>query len=138
MRISDWIADVCSSDLTSLSGLDTVILTYDGQRAQRTLPDPLTARVVADEFDASFGYSKMLGDWTFSATADGGYIDTNTRVDRRRNTSALVDAAAAGALAIDGALPFVPGAGMGTARDRDRKSVVWGKRGCVRVESGGA
>src|SRR3546814_13324097 len=70
MRISDWIADVCSSDLTSLSGLDTVILTYDGQRAQRTLPDPLTARVVADEFDASFGYSKMLGDWTFSAKAD--------------------------------------------------------------------
>ncbi|MCJ2179574.1 TonB-dependent receptor plug domain-containing protein [Novosphingobium album (ex Hu et al. 2023)] len=103
---------------TRLSGLDTVTLSYDGNSALRALPDPLTTRVVADEFDASFGYSKMLGNWTFSATADGSYVDTNTRVDRRRDTSGLVDAAAAGNLAIDGALPFVPGAGVDTATNR--------------------
>ena len=103
---------------TSLSGLDTVRLEYDGQGALRALPDPLTTRTVADAFEAGLGYSKMFGDWQFSATADGSYTDTETRVDRRRDTSALVDAAAAGNLAIDGALPLVPGAGVDWARNR--------------------
>lgn len=103
---------------TSWSGLDTATLAYDGESVLRTLPDPLTTQVASDEFDASFGYSKMLGDWTFSATADGSYTDTSTRVDRRRDTSALVEAAAAGQLALDGALPFVPGAGVDTANNR--------------------
>ena len=104
---------------TSLSGLDTVMLTADGQSAIRTLPDPLTTRAVIDTFQGGLGYSTMLGKWTFSATADGTYTDTNTRVDRRRNLQGLVDAAAAGELAIDGGLPFVPGAGVDVARNRD-------------------
>jgi hypothetical protein len=103
---------------TSFSGLDTVTLESGGQSAIRTLPDPLTRRVVADTFEGGLGYNTMLGRWTLSVTGDGSYVDTNTRVDRRRDTQALVDAAAAGELAIDGPLPSVPGAGVDVARNR--------------------
>lgn len=104
---------------TSLSGLDLLTLTSpDEESAIRSLPDPLRVRTVTDTFEGGLGYSTMIGDWTLSATADGSYTDTNTRIDRRRDTQALVDAAAAGDLAIDGALPFVPGAGVDEARNR--------------------
>ncbi|HUD28663.1 MAG TPA: hypothetical protein VMQ93_07310 [Novosphingobium sp.] len=107
------------SQTTSLSGLDTLTLTNPaGESAVRTLPDPLTNRSVSDTFEGGFGYNTMIGDWQLSATANATYADSNTRVDRRRDTSALVDAAAAGDLAIDGALPFVPGAGVDVARTR--------------------
>ena len=39
-----------------------------------------------------------------------------TSVDRPRDTSALVDAAAAGTLAVGGALPFIPPGGVDRAR----------------------
>ncbi|SFG03653.1 Outer membrane receptor proteins, mostly Fe transport [Novosphingobium sp. CF614] len=103
---------------TSLSGLDTVTLSHDGESVLRTLPGPLTTRAVSDEFEAGFGYSRMIGDWQLSTTVDGSYTDTETRVDRRREASALVAAAAAGQLAIDGPLPSVPGAGVDVARNR--------------------
>ncbi|MCT2400947.1 TonB-dependent receptor plug domain-containing protein [Novosphingobium mangrovi (ex Huang et al. 2023)] len=102
----------------SLSGLDMVTLSYDGQSALRSLPDPLTTRITTDAFEAGLGYNKMLGDWQLSTTFDGSYTKTLTRVDRRRDVSALEDAAAAGELAIDGALPVVPGAGVDEARNR--------------------
>ncbi|MEJ2458679.1 MAG: hypothetical protein P8Y58_11240, partial [Novosphingobium sp.] len=102
----------------SWSGLDTATLSYDDHNVLRALPDPLTTRIVSDEFDASFGYSKLLGGWQFSATADSSYTDTVTRVDRRRDLSGLQTAAEAGLQAIDGALPFVPGAGIDTARNQ--------------------
>lgn len=104
---------------TSLSGLDTVELTSGGDSRFRTLPDPLTTRVVTDTFESGLGYNTMLGRWTLSMTADGSYADTETRVDRRRDTQGLVDAVAAGELAIDGPLPFVPGAGVDVARNRE-------------------
>lgn len=63
---------------TSLSGINSAVLTPDGGIAV----DPLTARVVTDTFEGGLGYSTMLGRWTLSATADGSYTDTNTRVDR--------------------------------------------------------
>ncbi|GGB87744.1 TonB-dependent receptor [Novosphingobium endophyticum] len=63
----------------SLSGLNTVTLTPDGD----SKPDPLRNRQVADTFEVGLGYNTMLGDWTLSATGDGSYTDTNTRVDRR-------------------------------------------------------
>lgn len=106
------------TETTSWSGLDAVTLPYGGQSARRTLPDPLTTGIVTDEFDASLGYNKMLGGWQLSVTGDGSYIDTTTRTDRRRNTSALVAAAEAGTLPIDGPLPSVPGAGVDVARNR--------------------
>lgn len=107
------------SQTTSLSGLDTLTLTNPaGESAIRTLPDPLTSRAVSDTFEGGVGYNKMIGEWQLSATANATYADSNTRVDRRRDTSALVAAAAAGTLAIDGALPDVAGAGVDIARTR--------------------
>lgn len=107
------------SQTTSLSGLDTLTLTNPGgESAVRTLPDPLTSRSASDTFEGGLGYSTLIGEWQLSATANATYADNNTRVDRRRDTSALVDAAEAGTLAIDGALPFVPGAGVDIARTR--------------------
>lgn len=103
---------------TSLSGLDTVLLTDGGESALRTLPDPLTTRVITDAFEGGLGFSKFLGDWEFSATLDGSYTDTSTQVDRRRDTSGLQAAVDAGDLTIAGALPFVPGAGVDTAQNR--------------------
>lgn len=103
---------------TSLSGLNAARLEFGGESALRTFPDPLTTSTVANAFEAGLGYSGMLGEWQFSATADGSYTDTETRVDRRRDTSALEAAAAAGELAIDGPLPFLPGAGEDVARNR--------------------
>jgi outer membrane receptor protein involved in Fe transport len=107
------------SQTTSLSGLDTLTLTNpEGESEIRTLPDPLTTRAVSDTFEGGLGYSTMVGEWQLSATANATYVDSNTRVDRERDTSALVDAAEAGTLAIDGALPAVPGAGVDVARTR--------------------
>ncbi|TCM21825.1 outer membrane receptor protein involved in Fe transport [Novosphingobium sp. PhB165] len=100
------------------SGLDTVKLVHDGDSAVRTLPDPLATRVETNEFQAGLGYSRMLGGWNFNVTNDAGYTITETDTDRPRDTSGLVDAAKSGALAIDGALPVVPGAGVDEARNR--------------------
>ncbi len=102
----------------SWSGLDTVTLVQDGDSAIRALPDPLATRVETNQFQAGLGYSRMLGTWNFNVTNDAGYTITQTDTDRRRDTSGLVVAAAAGDLAIDGALPFVPGAGVDEARNR--------------------
>lgn len=106
------------TETTSLSGLDKVVLSYDGQGVLRTLPDPLGTHVTTDALQAGFGYNRWLDGWQLSVTTDGSYTDTGTRVDRRRDTSALVAAAAAGDLAIDGPLPSVPGAGVNLARNR--------------------
>ncbi|MFC3214398.1 TonB-dependent receptor plug domain-containing protein [Novosphingobium panipatense] len=84
------------SETTSLSGLDTVTLEYDGESLRRTLPDPLTNRSVTDTFEGGLGYSTLIGNWQMSATSNATYTDSNTRVDRRRDTSGLVAAAEAG------------------------------------------
>ncbi|TCU61660.1 outer membrane receptor protein involved in Fe transport [Novosphingobium sp. PhB57] len=104
---------------TSLSGLDTVTLTSPaGSQEVRTLPDPLTSRVVTDTFEAGLGYNTMVGRWMFNVTGDGSYTDAGTRTDRKRDLTGLQDAAAAGTLDIAGALPVVAGAGVDTARSR--------------------
>lgn len=108
----------------SLSGLDTVPLTYDGGSVLRTLPDPLATQGIADKFEGGLGFSKMLGTWQFNLTGDGSYTETDTFVDRRRTArnnpavAALVASAAAGTHALDGVLPSVPGSGVDRARNR--------------------
>jgi outer membrane receptor protein involved in Fe transport len=106
------------SETTSLSGLDTVTLEYDGESLRRTLPDPLTNRSVTDTFEGGLGYSTLIGNWQMSATSNATYTDSNTRVDRRRDTSGLVAAAEAGELDIAGALPPVTGSNVDIARSR--------------------
>ncbi|MBT0669600.1 hypothetical protein HT136_14630 [Novosphingobium profundi] len=103
----------------SLSGLDTFVLeSPDGATATRTYDDPLATRVSADTFSAGLGYNTQFGAWQFSVTGDGSYADTETRTDRNRDMSALQDAALAGDFAIDGVLPYLPGAGVDVARNR--------------------
>lgn len=106
----------------SLSGLDTFTLTdQNGNSEIRTYADPLATRVQTDAFEAGLGFNKQLGDWQLSLTGDGSYTDTNTRVDRRRDTEQLADvqaAALAGELDIAGALPEIGSAGIDKARTR--------------------
>jgi hypothetical protein len=57
-----------------------------------------------------------MGNWVFTATFDGGHVTSDTHSDRRADSAALVAAAAAGTLAINGTLPALPSAGFDVAR----------------------
>ncbi|MGN6496073.1 MAG: hypothetical protein ACTHK5_01865, partial [Tsuneonella sp.] len=103
----------------SLSGLDTVVLSNGADSAVRVLDaDPITRRSQTDTYSLGSVLNLPLGDWQFSTTLDASRTDSDTQIDRRRNTGALVAAAAAGTLAIDGPLPIVPGAGFDRAQSR--------------------
>jgi hypothetical protein len=103
----------------SLSGLDTVVLSNGTDSAVRVLDaDPITRRSQTDTYSLGSVLNLPLGSWQFSTTLDASRTDSDTQIDRRRDTSALVDAAAAGALAIDGPLPAVSDAGFDRARSR--------------------
>ncbi|MCE2842411.1 MAG: TonB-dependent receptor [Novosphingobium sp.] len=98
------------------SGLDIVVLTAPGgATAVRALGDPLerTSRTTSAQGGAAL--NTRLGDWQLNATLDGNHTESRTLIDRRANTSALVAAAAAGTLAINGALPAVASAGQDLA-----------------------
>ncbi|PEQ11856.1 hypothetical protein B2G71_15595 [Novosphingobium sp. PC22D] len=59
------------NDTRSLSGLDPVLF------------DPLERRTASDAFEAGLALNKALGGWQFTATANGGYTESTTEVDRR-------------------------------------------------------
>ncbi|MGX7926692.1 TonB-dependent receptor plug domain-containing protein [Tsuneonella sp. HG094] len=105
---------------TSLSGLDTVLLTGPtGSTAVRTIDaDPLFRRSNSDTYSLGGGVNMPLGDWQFSSTVDASLADIETLIDRRRDTTALRNAATAGTLPIDGALPTIGDAGIDTANSR--------------------
>jgi hypothetical protein len=110
---------VTRTDTRSLDGLDTVRLTRNGQSQVRSLPDPLTRESGSTTVEAGMVFNKPLGGWNLTATADGSYGDTRTTIDRPRDTSTLVDAAAAGTLAIDGALPALGAHSVDRGRTRN-------------------
>ncbi len=99
---------------TSLSGLDTVLLTdRTGAQALRSLDsDPITRRTATDIYALGSSFNTPVGSWRYSGTLDASRTDTNSRRDSRRDTSALVAAALAGTLAIGGTLPRVAGGGF--------------------------
>ncbi|QDM40580.1 hypothetical protein [Altererythrobacter sp. TH136] len=105
---------------TALSGLDTVVLTDpSGAQALRTLDaDPITRKTATDTYSLGAGYNMPLGDWQLSSTLDASRTDTDSRIDRRRDTGGLVAAAAAGTLALDGALPATAGGGFDQSLSR--------------------
>ncbi|GGY96816.1 TonB-dependent receptor [Novosphingobium colocasiae] len=107
------------TDTRGLQGLDAVTLSDGTDTAYRTLADPRTTRTGTDLAEAGAGYARQFGAWQFNVTADGSYSDSTTRTDRRRNLSALQDAAAAGELAVAGPLPELAGAGTDSARIRN-------------------
>ena len=102
----------------SLSGLNTVVLTDGaGTSALRTFGEdnPLESRVFSDSASTSVSYNRPVGGFQLTATADAGLTNSTTEIDLRADTRALVEAAAAGTLAIDGPLPPVADAGFATS-----------------------
>lgn len=109
------------SDSRSLSGLDTVTLTGpDGDSALRIFgaDNPLTRRTRTDTFSFGSTLNVRAGDWQLTGTLDASHADNESKIDRRAETQALIDAAAAGTLAIDGPLPPLPDAGFDTSESK--------------------
>lgn len=102
----------------SLSGLDVVTLTANGDTAVRTLDDdPLERRNSSTTVSLGGSINKPLGDWMFDTTLDASRAETTTLIDRRRNaTELLQDLVDAGELAIDDPLPTVSGAAIDRAK----------------------
>ncbi len=104
----------------SLSGLDTVLLTDpDGNSELRAIDaDPITRRASSTTASLGSSFNAPVGDWNLAITLDAARGWSTSKLDRRRDTSALVEAAAAGELDIAGDLGFVPGAGFDEARSK--------------------
>ncbi|MEP2737192.1 MAG: hypothetical protein ABJP34_12955 [Erythrobacter sp.] len=101
-----------------LSGLNTALLTApDGTSALRTLDaaNPLEVRTTTDTISSAGSWTQPVGTFRLNTTFDASVTDNVREIDRRGDTSALVTQAAAGTLAIDGALPSLADAGFDTA-----------------------
>ncbi|MCB2080148.1 MAG: TonB-dependent receptor, partial [Novosphingobium sp.] len=108
------------NDSRALLGLDTVLLIDPGgNSAIRSLGDPLERNRRTSTVQGGATLNHRIGDWQLSATVDASHVDTATRVDQRGATGALVEAAAAGLLAIDGPLPSVASGGTERTRSKD-------------------
>ncbi|MEL6878501.1 MAG: hypothetical protein AAGL68_10445 [Pseudomonadota bacterium] len=113
------------SQSRSLSGLNSVILTDDPTDPNagvfRTFGenDPLEVRTSTDTYSTSGSLTRPLGLFRFTATLDASLAETETEIDQRFDTQALEDAALAGTLALDGALPLDAEAGFEVARSRN-------------------
>src|SRR5690606_13862573 len=100
----------------SLSGLDVVTLTANGESAVRTIDDdPLTRRNSSTTFSLGGSIIKPLGGWMLDTTLDASLTEKTTLIDRRRDTGVLQDLVDAGELAIDGPLPTLPRTGADRA-----------------------
>ncbi len=111
----------------SLSGLNTVLLTAPGgASALRSFgeDDPLERRGASDTFSTAASWTRRLGGFQFTATLDASHALSTVEIDRRADTQPLVDAAAAGTLALDAPLADVADNGFDTARTR-----TWAGRG---------
>jgi hypothetical protein len=62
------------NDSRSLNGIQSI--------APDGTVDPLTTRTKATTLESGVSYNKPLGKWNLTATADGSYGDTRTRVDQ--------------------------------------------------------
>ncbi|MFM5915948.1 MAG: TonB-dependent receptor plug domain-containing protein [Novosphingobium sp.] len=101
------------SDSHSYQGLDSVVLTDPvGNKALRTLPDPLERVSHVTTLQAGAGYNTYVGTWQLNTTIDGSHTETASQFDQRADTSSLVTAAAAGTLPITGPLPALADAGF--------------------------
>jgi hypothetical protein len=106
----------------SLDGLNTVVLTDDA-----TMPGivrtfgaetPLARRTSTDTLSSAGSLTKRVNAFRLTSTFDASLAETETEIDRRFDTTALEQAALAGTLAIDGALPTDATAGFDVARSR--------------------
>ncbi|MXO57481.1 TonB-dependent receptor plug domain-containing protein [Pontixanthobacter gangjinensis] len=109
------------NDSRSLAGIDSVVLTDPNlSSVLRTFNEenPLERRTRTDTFSSSGSMNQPLGDFILTVTADGSVSDSRTEIDRRADTRQLVIDAAAGDLAIDGALPDFADAGFDIANQK--------------------
>ncbi len=110
-------ATINRSDTTSLSGLDTVVLSRGADSVIRTFgeDDPLATRARTDSFSTAGSYNLPVGGFTLTATADANFTDTRTLIDKRADVTQLVADAASGVLDIRGVLPSFTDSGFDTA-----------------------
>lgn len=113
---------VSRQDSRSLSGLNTVQLTAPGGSEEiRSFGDPIVRDSRNETLEAGLALNKPVGTWQLTVTGDAVYSKDRTFSDRRAadaEVDALIDAAASGALAIDGPLPPLTPAGRDTARSK--------------------
>lgn len=106
----------------SLDGLNSVVLTDDANvpGIVRTFGEdtPLARRSSTDTFSTAGSVTKPVNAFRLTSTFDASLAETETAIDRRFDTQALEDAALAGTLALDGALPTNAAAGFDIARSR--------------------
>ncbi|MGB3738499.1 MAG: TonB-dependent receptor [Pontixanthobacter sp.] len=120
------------SESENLFGLDTVVLTDSTGSVLRTLnvQDPLRQRSESDTFSAAGSYSRPLGGYVLTLTADASYADTTNRIDQRADVSALIEDARTGLIDIRGDLPNVSRGDFATASSRiysvDSKATLQG------------
>ena len=109
------------SESRSLSGLNSVVLVDPlGNSATRTFgaETPLERKTSSDTFSAAGSYALPLGGFQLTATVDASLGESTTLIDRRFDTKELRDAATAGTLALDAALPIQAENGFDTAQTR--------------------
>ncbi len=107
---------ITRAESVSFSGLNTVTLTAPGgAQAVRTFGDPLARRNQTTTLQSGLSFNKPFGSWQLTASVDATHSDSDSRLDRRVNSSSLVSAATAGTLPINGALPALAGAGSDSA-----------------------
>ncbi len=115
------------SESRSLDGLNTVTLTADpavpGVLRTFGADTPLARRSSTDTFSTAGSLTKPVNNFRLTSTVDASRSETETRIDRRFDTTALRQAALDGTLAVDGPLPTGADAGFDVARRRTITSV---------------
>jgi hypothetical protein len=114
------------NDSLSYQGLNSVLLQgpldINGSRESRLRTfgedDPLTVDRRSTTYSLGSTLNTGIGDWQINATLDANRADSRNLISRRADTSALVAAAAAGTLDLDGALPELADAGFDRADTR--------------------
>jgi len=112
-------------DSLRLQGLDTVLLTNAaGATALRSFnaANPLAVDSRNQTLSTGATVDLNLGDWQVTGTTDLSFGRSTSLTDRRVDTSALVSAAAAGTLALDGDLGTFADAGIDEARSKTYRS----------------
>ncbi|WP_052761710.1 hypothetical protein [Aurantiacibacter luteus] len=134
-------ASASRNDGLRLQGLDSVLLTDGaGNSVLRTfnVADPLAVDSRSTSYSAGASLNTDIGDWQITATADGTYGTSRTRTQARLDTLALVNAAAAGQLALDADLGQFADAGFDEAESDTYRieSLVTARTNPVRLPAG--
>ncbi len=89
-----------------MSGLNTVTLADPSLNTTiRTFGEPLRRSNQTVNYQGGAGFNKPLGGWLLSGTVDASRSESDTRIDRRVSSAALVAAASSGTLPITGPIP---------------------------------